>query len=670
MSINNRNNLEVIEACPSEKRNFALETLLCAMKSGNYFKLLTLRDRDGRKVNPSSIADVKLLKIIPKDPSYFYVKAVFPKASIGEDLEVFSKQVKDAIYYYSVKSSFVAMYCCKGDHNERTQLKSIKELPHVELRVLHNVCLSDRNIVITNEPKVLTHFEIANRIGFDGWLPHKPLSSIGDCASVIDVHTVPPILSKLAKSIGKHGNPNFDYVVGSIVGLTGAVLAQDFRVAVNNNSVTYESPNIWVMNVGHPASGKSPIMLAALSNASSCVYQRDEGRERKADMAKQAINQRIKVFLNQTIKSNDEEGESYASIDQLEEECKAKIDKVLPAPIHDRGIHITTDTTLAALYKLMLLGRPIAYVADEGGAFFKSLERPDATSSALRGVFLNSESGNGRLSVSRANQDDKLIDKAAVSVLAGIQPDVLGPYISAAQLGHGNDGLLNRFLWMVLPVTAIDDPLVSGGFSKLKAITCKKFFDALAKWDPKRDANFSGEHLLIHFSSKAQEDYENLVTYIQKERSKYSQKHLMHSQLGKYEALSCKLALIFQVFLNYDVDTETFKQIECISTEAFSYVEETIAYLMSHAMTIFGVEGMAQQEEAKQLFEKLKKKGANKKMSVSEMAQCNWKGFSGRGDEAKETIQDALHYLEKLGLVKPIDKGSATLWQINPKAIW
>jgi hypothetical protein len=91
---------------------------------------------------------------------------------------------------------------------------------------------------------------------------------------------------------------------------------------------------------------------------------------------------------------------------------------------------------------------------------------------------------------------------------------------------------------------------------------------------------------------------------------------------------------------------------------------------MSHAMTIFGVEGMAQQEEAKQLFEKLKKKGANKKMSVSEMAQCNWKGFSGRGDEAKETIQDALHYLEKLGLVKPIDKGSATLWQINPKAIW
>ena len=670
MPINNSNSLEAIEACPSEKQTCAGETILCQMKRANGCHLVNIQDSEGKKVDPLSVGYAKGFKIRPKDSSYFYVKAVFSQARIGEDLEVFSKQVKDAIYYYSTKSSLVAVYCCKGDHSERTQLKSIKELSHGELRVLSNVCLGHRNIVITNEPKVLTHFEIANRIGFDGWLPHKPLSSIGDCAMVIEADTVPPILTKLAKSIGKYGNPNFDYVVGSIVGLTGAVLTQDFRVAVNNNSVTYESPNIWVMNVGHPASGKSPIMLAALSNASSCVYQRDEGRERKADMAKQAINQRVKAFFNQIINNNDEEGASYESIEQLEKECAAKLDKVLPVLINDRGIHITTDTTLPALYKLMLLGRPIAYVADEGGAFFKGLERPDATSSALRGVFLNSESGNGRLSVSRANQDDKLIDKAAVSVLAGIQPDVLGPYISAAQLGHGNDGLLNRFLWMVLPVTAIDDPLVSGGFSKLKAITCKKFFDALAKWEPKRDANFSGEHLPIHFSAKAQEDYEELVAYIQKQRSKYSQKHLMHSQLGKYEALSCKLALIFQVFLNFDVDTGTFKQIKCISAQAFSYVVQTIDYLMSHAMTIFGAEGMAQQEAAKQLFEKLKKKGVNKKMSVSEMAQCNWKGFSGRGDEAKETIQDALHYLEKLGLVKPIDKGSATLWQINPKAIW
>lgn len=113
MPINNRYNLEVIKACPTEKRNEAQETVLCQMNDAEDCQLVILLDSNDNEVNPSSIDDFKGLKIKPKDSSCFYVKAVFPKASIGEDLEVFSKQVKDAIYYYSVKSSFVAMYCCK-----------------------------------------------------------------------------------------------------------------------------------------------------------------------------------------------------------------------------------------------------------------------------------------------------------------------------------------------------------------------------------------------------------------------------------------------------------------------------------------------------------------------------------------------------------------------------
>ncbi|MCE9685829.1 DUF3987 domain-containing protein [Shewanella sp. AS16] len=669
MNINNNNDLEVVEACPVEKRTLAHETILCQMGRVNDCKLVTLKNcsKSGGKLTAN---DVKIMKISPKGPSKFYVQAKYPKSQFDNDLEVFASRTKDAAFWYSSKQAFAAVYCCECSDDARKHLKSIMTPPNCELRILSSVRLGRKNIKISNQPKVLTHYEIANRISSEDWLPHKPYSELGDYAMSLDELAVPPTLFRVAQSIWMRGNTNFDYVIASIIGLTGAILAQDFRVAVHKGATTYVSPNIWVMNVGHPSAGKTPVMLAALKNASSCVFQRDESRERKEEMAKQVIHQQLKNSLIKAVNNSDDEESPSLSIDEVELHCQAKLAKIMPKHINNRGVHISTDTTLAALYKLMQLGRPIAYVADEGGAFFKGLEKPDASSSALRGIFLNSESGNGHLNISRANQDDKVIEKAVVSVLAGIQPDVLGPYISAAQSGSGNDGLLNRFQWMVLPVTAYDAPSIKGGFSELKIITCKQFFDSLAKWRPNRRSSASGDHLQIHFSCRAREAYGNWLIHLQDERQKYDPKHLMHSQLGKYEALACKLGLIFQVFLNYDLDRGIFTPIKFISAEAFEYVEQTIDYLKSHAMTIFGADGVAKQEKSKLLFEKLKKKGVTSMLSLSEMAQCNWKGFSGRGDEAKDAILEALHYLEKIGLVKPKVKNGKTVWQINPKAVW
>lgn len=669
MNVNNERVLEVVKACPVDKRNFAHETVLCQMKCVNDCRLVTLREccKSGGQYDAKNL---KIMKIRPKKTMSFYVQLKYPKSQFDNDLEVFAARMKDAVYWYSTKQAFAAVYCCECNDEARNHLRSIKAPPHCELHTMSAVRLGRKNIKISSQPKVLTHFEIASRIGSDDWLPHKPFSAVGDYAMSLDEFAVPPTLFMAAKSIWMRGNSNFDYVIGSIIGLTGAILAQDFRVAVHKGSTTHVSPNIWVMNVGHPSAGKTPVMLATLKSASSCIFQRDESQEWKEEMAEQVIRQQIKSSLMKAASNSDDEENSCFSIDEVELQCKAKLAKIMPKRRNNRGIHISTDTTLAALYKLMQLGRPIAYVADEGGAFFKGLEKPDASSSALRGIFLNSESGNGHLNISRANQDDKVIEKAVVSVLAGIQPDVLEPYISSAQLGNGNDGLLNRFQWMVLPVTTHDIPSIKGGFSELQIITCNQFFDSLAKWRPNLLSSGSGDHLQIHFSSSARKAYDNWLSYLQNERRKYDPKHLMHSQLGKYEALACKLGLIFQVFLNYDVDHDTFTPIKFISAEAFDYVEQTIDYLKSHAMTIFRVDGVAKQEKSKLLFERLKKKGVTSMLSVSEMAQCNWKGFSGRGDEAKESILEALHYLEKCGLVRPKVKDGKTVWQINPKAVW
>lgn len=671
---NNAVNLEAVMSCPLAKRTVAHEVVMAQM--GHYnLEHSYLTDNNGTRINPKNNINVKGRFLRPTNKDIFFVKASFSDACVGKDLSVFAERMRGACYCYNSRTLMVAVFCCEGSKEDRKQLKPIQDSFNAELKVCSGVRIGNKNLIISGRPEVMTVYEIANQIGYEGWLTPKPFVDMGNFAKAIDKDTIPPVLLKIAKSIGERGNNNLDYLVSTNMGLIGAVLAQDFRVAVYQDGANYYSPNIWVMNLGHPASGKSPAMKNAFENAQKCVYTRNETLERHKDMASQASDGRVKKYLN-NILSDDEDNkkiESYSSTDEVVEECERRLKSVLPPEADGRGIYMTTDATLAALYKVMQLGRPIAYIVDEGGSFFKELEGKNSTSAALRAVFLNSESGTGHINVTRATKDDKSIKNAAVSVIVGIQPDVFAPFISNAEAGIGNDGLINRFQFMVMPVTPFAEAIDSSVFQKLQTITSGKFFDALSNWAPKSEANCMGDHLLVHFSTDAQLEYSEWLKELKMQRTKYNSRHLMHSQLGKYEVLAAKLGLIYQVALNYDPDTQTFSPVKNISKEAFSYVKNTINYLMSHAMTIFGVEGVgiAQQEQAKCLLLKLQKKAEkNVSMTISEMVQCNWKNFAGRGDDAREAITDSLHYLEKMGIVKPVGKNNTHVWHLNPKAMW
>jgi hypothetical protein len=674
MSANhNTVNFEDIMACPLAKRTVAHEVVMAQLGQIQSLEHSYLTDKDGTRIVPKNGTSVKRLYFRSKHKETFFVKVISSNVRVGKDLNAFAEQMNGACYCYSSESGMVAVFCFEGSKEDRKQLKSIQDSLDVELKVLSNILVSDKNIVISGRPEVLTMYEVANQIGYEGWLTPKSFADMGEHAMPLGSDIIPRTLWVMSESIWQGRNNNLDYLVSSNIGFIGAVLAQDFRVAVYPHSTTYSSPNLWVLNVGHPSSGKTPAMSASYKSASSCMCPRDSKQERKAAMADQAQERRMKSYLNKTL-SDDGEGEQYTSIDDVEKECEKRLKKVIPMARTDRGIYMTSDTTTAGLYKVMKLGRPIANLVDEGGAFFKNLDGKKHESTNLRSVLLNSESGTGHLNVTRATADDKTITNAVVSVIAGIQPDVFGPIISKVQAGSGNDGLLNRFQLMVLPVTPCHKrPIKKGGFSSLKPITAKQFFDVLSKWKPKRDKNANGEHLQVHFSKKAQTDYRKWLRDINVERSKYNPKHLMNSQLGKYEMLACKLGLIYQVILNYDMDECTFAPVKDISAEAFGYVKNTINYLMSHAKTIFGTDGigLAQQEQAKCLLEKLQKKAKNNvSMTISEMVQCNWKNFSGRGDDAREAITDSLHYLEKMGIVKPVSKNNTQVWYLNPKAFW
>ncbi|MFB2659836.1 DUF3987 domain-containing protein [Shewanella mangrovisoli] len=681
MVTNNMKTLSVVKACPQNKRTIVHEVMMLLMGESQSFNQVRLVDANGAKIAFKEIKQAKVVFIRPCNTDQFFVKAIWSKGDVDLGLEEFAYKMKRATYCYKRNGSLVAVFCCEGSKDDRNQLKFIKDsLPSCELIVSSKIRLRRSGIALSSDAKVLTIFEVANQVEYEGWLEPKSFENVSFYAKEINEKTIPSVLLKMAKSIGVAGNNNLDYLVSTNIGLISTILTQDFRVSLNKNAPTAYAPNIWSMNVGHPATGKTPAMQMSFESAASCMYRRDENQERKEEMVAKAIERRLKNHLNKTL--SDDEVDMYLPIDVIEKECEQKLLSIVPKSTKNRGVYMTTDTTLPALYQVMTLGCPIAYMGDEGGAFLKGLEGKNSVSSAMRAVFLNSESGTGHLNVSRATKNDKLIKNAVVSVTLGIQPDVLAPFINNAHAGIGNDGLLNRFQFMVLPVTAfMGSPLssyckcknTSGGFSRLKPITSKKFFDALAMWDPKRESNYKGDHLVVYFSSKAEEEYYKWLVYLKSERSKYSPKHLMHSQIGKYEVLACKLGLIYQVALNYDPNKQSFLPVNEISVKAFEFAKNSIDYLMSHAKTIFGGhgEGLALQEQAKSLLDRLKKKAINNKfMTISEMAQCNWKNFSGRGGEAKEAISDALYYLEKYGVVKPIDKNGKRVWHLNPTAIW
>ena len=572
----------------------------------------------------------------------------------------FITQYADAAYYYQGKKTFSAFYCIENKEETRVFLKGIcQKLEGVTILVLTAAPQIGDKIVVPVVPKVLTHYQFANRLGYKEWFEPKSLSLDWNQAKMLNLSMVPKQLKSMAEGITWPKSQTLDYVVGGIVSIIGTVLSQFFQVGVSPKDTSRYSPAIWTLLVGDSGCGKTPVLSTLMDCASACIVEQCALETDKKEIHKQIKQQLLRKGINDAVKGDIEQ----FSFHEYENDIDRRLSSILGGDSAKKyGLHLTTDASLAGMYQLMSLGLPVLYLADETKSFLTELAKKDSSSAKLRSVILNSDSGLGRISVSRANQNTKSIKNGSISVLSAIQPDVLGAHIYEAQKGSdSNDGLLNRFQWLVLNVSNINEHITGSAFNKIIPVDCKQFFDVLNKWRPVVKESVE----VVYLSNDAYNAYLNWCSDNSAKLDKLMTNRLLANQHRKYPVLVCKLSCIYQVIMNYDMDYSSITPLKDISLEAFNFAKYTVDYLASHAETVFSPDGVSAYKNARSMLEKLKGLPANTCLSASEMAQRGWQGNKNR---STEQVEESLRLLEKHGFVRPVKQGKKLTWEVNPMA--
>jgi putative DNA primase/helicase len=86
---------------------------------------------------------------------------------------------------------------------------------------------------------------------------------------------------------------------------------------------------------------------------------------------------------------------------------------------------------------------------DELTGWLNTLDKPDRASD--RAFYLECWAGTGSFTYDRIGRGTQRIESATLSLMGGIQPGKLVPYLAAQKEGKGDDGLIERFQLMVYP---------------------------------------------------------------------------------------------------------------------------------------------------------------------------------------------------------------------------
>lgn len=192
--------------------------------------------------------------------------------------------------------------------------------------------------------------------------------------------------------------------------------------------------------------------------------------------------------------------------------------------------------TLAENPKGILLYR------DELAGWLINLDKEERA--AERAFYLQAFNGSGRFVQDRVSRDKIEVDPLIISVLGGIQPSLLLPLLKSRNQGKSNDGLFERMQLMVFPDA--NPKFVDMARNPLLELDIENTFQLLKMF---RVAN---QKARFQFSDDAYQTWKSFSESIVQRLSNESE--LTQALLGKYPALCAKLALVFHMLSQNDIE--------------------------------------------------------------------------------------------------------------------
>lgn len=323
--------------------------------------------------------------------------------------------------------------------------------------------------------------------------------------------------------------------VGVMVAL-GCLLGRKLGIHPKRHDDWLVVPNLWGVIVGRPSMKKTPTLDDAIK-----PLKRLEIAARERHQA-EAFEHQAALKLDQLQQKDVEKRAARLVKEGRHDEAQALLlDGVENAPIKPaRKRYLLNDATVEKLGEI-LAENPMGVLQyrDELTGWLKSLERDDRGQD--RAFYLEAWGGSGSFTYDRIGRGTVDIPSTTVSVLGGIQPGKLQPYLMAQRDGSGDDGFIERLQLMVYPDQGAFLPVDRWPNQDAKAHAYEVFerFEAIPPSE--------GEIPALRFEPEAQALFNDWYVELMSRIRRQGDSPQIESHLSKYPSLMASLALIIHV---------------------------------------------------------------------------------------------------------------------------
>jgi putative DNA primase/helicase len=493
------------------------------------------------------------------------------------------------------------------------------------------------------------------------WKYPQPLPADLPAVSPFNFDCLPDTLRPWIEDIAERMQCPSDFpAVGAMIVL-GSLIGRKIGIRPKRHDDWLVIPNLWGGVVGRPGLLKSPALeqaLVPLRRLAVEAFGKHEAAMREHGISDILKTQRKKLAENKIgkhLKAGNEkaaraEAETVVCGNKAEPVCRRY--EINDSTIEKLGVLLAENPTGLLLFR------------DELSGFLRALDREDRAGD--RAKFLEMWAGTGELTYDRIERGTVRIPSNTLSILGGIQPDLLMGYVrEAVRGGAGADGLIQRFQLFVWPDVSKEWRNVDrwpDTKAKNEAFAVFEYLDGLTA--EAVGADTSDGIPFLRFANDAQKCSDVWRAELETKLRSGIEHPAFEAHLAKYRKLVPALALLIHL---------ADRQTGSVSLDALNKALLWATSLEAHARRIFFAVLRPDTAAARELAKHLQRGHLPERFKLREIYRKGWAGLT-----SKEDAEAATEILCDLGWIRvAVDapgrvpgapgRAASQMFEVNPK---
>ena len=284
----------------------------------------------------------------------------------------------------------------------------------------------------------------------DIWPAITPLNTNLPPVEPFNYKLLPDGLSEWVKDIVDRTQCPPDFIAVTVMVSLASLVGRKVAIHPKEHDDWLVTPNLWGTLIGRPSAMKSPAMAEGLRPLKRLAKEAHEQFKNEIEEygVEKAFSKQRSILMENEIKSALKDGDQK-NIDKVKYRAIESAKEEQQQPTQHR--YIVNDATIEKLGELLNQNpNGLLLVRDELTGWLKNLDKEDRAND--RAFYLEAFNGGGNYIYDRIGRGTLHIESTTVSLIGGLQPSKLRPYVyQAINYGNGDDGLIQRFQLAVYP---------------------------------------------------------------------------------------------------------------------------------------------------------------------------------------------------------------------------